>query len=113
MKIKPFIHSNCTKINGIEPLRSIENQYGVTNYFYIIDNSNLETFKKEVFIPNFKNEPTENNFKWMLNRWAVSIVSNSYLLNKWLAKDLYLSLNPENWTKVNVVLDGVKDWKEY
>tara|TARA_R110000850_G_scaffold55123_1_gene130649 strand:- start:189 stop:545 length:357 start_codon:yes stop_codon:yes gene_type:complete len=105
IKIKDFIHATVYNIKGISPLRSIENQFGTIEKFYLINNSNLEIFKKERFYPDFKDKKIED-LKWLLNRYAVSIVNKSYLMNLFLNKDIYLLLNPENWTKTNVVINN-------
>jgi hypothetical protein len=112
MKIKPFIFKTAYNIQGIEPLRSIDNKYGVKMYFYLIDNSNMNILRETIFINDFPDDK-DSDFKWFLNRWGVAVISNTYLLNKWLKKGLYKSLNPENWTKVNVILDGERNWSVY
>lgn len=102
-KVKPFIYSTPSVIKDIAPIKQTENKYGVTIYFYLIDNSNLLALKNREFLKDFK-ENKEDDFKWFLDRWAVSIVSNASLLNKWLKKDLYLFLREENWTNRTVLI---------
>lgn len=102
LKIKDFIFWNPSQIKRISPIKKATNKYGKEVYFYCINNANLEIFKSEVFNPDFKDKKIDD-LKWLLNRYAVTIVNKSYLLNNFLNKDTYHWLNPENWTKTNVI----------
>lgn len=112
IKIKPFIYVYTGDINGINPIRSVKNKYGVTKNFAIINNQNLNVLREQEFLPNFKDNKDED-FLWFLDRWALAIVSNDYLLNKFLGKDefeLYRlisdSIVGSRWTKTTVVVHG-------
>lgn len=109
IKIKPFIYAYPGDIKGIYPIRSVENKYGVTVKFSIINNNNLNVLREQVFLPNFKDNK-DDDFRWFLDRWAVAIVSNDYLLNKFLGKnefELYKlisdSIVGSRWTKSTVL----------
>jgi hypothetical protein len=102
IKIKDFIFSTVYDIEGIKPIKICQNKFGTIDKFYLINNSNLEAFKKSLFYPQFKDKNIED-LKWLLNRYAVAIVNKSYLLNKFINNDVYKYLNPENWTKTNVI----------
>jgi hypothetical protein len=104
MKIKDFIFWSPSKIKGITPIKTTTNKYGVEVYFYLINSANLNTLRQNTFILDFK-ENKDEDFKWFLNRWAVSVVNKPYLLNKFIQKDNYTILNRENWTKTNVILN--------
>ena len=104
MKIKQFIFSTVYDIKGITPIKKQVNKFSTVDKFYLINNSNLELFKKSLFYPQFKDK-NQDDLKWLLNRYAVSIVNKPYLLNNWLNKDIYHFLNPENLTKKNVVIN--------
>jgi hypothetical protein len=112
IKIKPFIYVYTGDIKGIAPIRSVKNKYGVTEKFAIINNQNLNVLREQEFLPNFKDNK-DDDFLWFLDRWAVAIVSNDYLLNRFLAKDefeLYKlisdSIVGSRWTKTTVVVHG-------
>lgn len=104
MKIKPFIHISTSNFKNIAPIRKTENKFGVMTYFYLINNSNLEDFKNDSSFKNDFKEQKQCDLEWFLNRWAVNIVSNTYLLNEFLKKDIPTLLRPENWTKRNVII---------
>jgi hypothetical protein len=99
MKIKPFIFRSPYSINGIVPTRSEVNQYGVIEYFYLINSSNLDTLLLNRYDKDFKERTTEN-IKWFLNFYCVAIVSNTYLLNRFIIKDKFDLFN--TYSRVDV-----------
>lgn len=100
-KVKDFIFSSPEKIKGLTPMRTAVNKYGVTMCYYLINNHNKEILRKNSFLKDFKDNK-EEDFIWFLNRWAVNIVNNGYLMNKFLAKEKSEILNPETWTTKTV-----------
>lgn len=110
IKIKDFIFSTVYNIKGITPIKIHKNKFGTIDKFYLINNSNLELFKKDLFYPQFKEKKTDDLI-WLLNRYAVAIVNKAHLMNKFLNKDIYYYLNTENWTKTNIICDLSKSKK--
>lgn len=101
MKVKDFIFWTPRKIKGIEPIRIKGNQYGGTDRYYLINNSNLDILRQNEFKIDFKDDNDED-FIWFLNRWAVNVVNKGHLMNRFLNKPSH-KLN-DNWTKTNVVI---------
>lgn len=104
MKIKDFIYCTPYNIKGIAPIKKGLNKFGVNEYFYLINNANLNDFKKSEFYRDFK-EGSKYDLIWLLNRYAVCIVNKPYLLNKFLKKQVYELMNRESWTKTNVIIE--------
>jgi hypothetical protein len=102
MKIKQFIFRSPYIIQGIEVTRKEVNQYGVTEYFYLINNSNLEVLLLNRYDKDFKVR-TYEDIKWFLNRYNVAIVNKVYLLNRFIIKDKF-SLLYSRGSGVNVLL---------
>lgn len=88
MKIKQFIFRTPYKIEGLKAIRKEVNQYGVTEQFYLINNSNLETLLSERYDKDFK-ERNQEDIKWFLNSNNVSIVNTVSLLNRFIVKDYF------------------------
>jgi hypothetical protein len=100
MKVKDFIFCVPHTIEGMQPIRMAENEYGRTENFYLINNSNVNELRK-TFQKGFK-ENKEVDFKWYINRWAVAIVDKGYLMNNFLKKDQYQLL--KTWTTREITL---------
>jgi hypothetical protein len=100
MKIKQFIFRSPYNIQGLEAIREVINQYGVKEYFYLINNSNLETLLLNRYDKDFK-ERNVSDIKWFLDFYSVAIVNKDYLLNKFLLKDSF-SLLYSTCSKVSV-----------
>lgn len=92
MKIKKFIYRTPGTVQGLEAVRSEVNQYGVTESFYLIQNSNLEIFLKNTFDKDFKNRNFEDIF-WFLGRYNVAIVNTVHLLEKFIKRDYFSVMN--------------------
>jgi hypothetical protein len=103
MKIKQFIYCTPYNIEGIKPIKELTNKFGVIEYFYLLNNSNLLTFKASEFDRDFK-EGNNLDFEWLLNRYAVCIVNNDYLMNRFINKDNFYIMDRSKWTKTNVVV---------
>jgi len=102
-KVKDFIFCTPYTVEGLTPIRTAVNKYGVTENFYLINNPNKQLLRENRFLKDFKDNK-EADFIWFLNRWAVAIVNKGYLLNKFLSKEASDILNPEKWTTKNVIL---------
>jgi hypothetical protein len=102
MNIKSFIFRSPYIIDGIVATRSEVNQYGVTVYFYLINNSNLETLLLNRYDKDFK-ERTIEDIKWFLNSNCVAIVNKVYLLNRFIIKDKF-DLMFRTYSRVDVTL---------
>ena len=104
INIKPFIYSSTSILNDIPVIKETTNKYGVKIYFYLIDNNNVNLLREQEFKKDFK-ENKNDDFEWFLNRWAVAIVKNTSLLNKWLSKPIYLFLDQKRWTLRTVLIN--------
>ena len=102
MNIKSFIFRSPYIIEGIVPTRSEVNEYGVIEYFYLINNSNLETLLLNRYDKDFK-ERTIEDIKWFLNSNCVAIVNKVYLLNRFIIKDKF-DLMFRTYSRVDVTL---------
>ena len=92
MKIKTFIFRTPYNIQGLEPLRKEVNKFGVTENFYLINNSNLETLLINRYDKDFK-ERTIEDITWFLNSNNVSIVNTVSLLDRFIKRDYFSVMN--------------------
>lgn len=102
MRIKTFIFKTPCTIEGLKPIREGVNEFGVTIYFYLINNQNLELLLSTEYDRDFKERSLEN-ICWFLNRWNVAIVNKVHLLERFIKKDVFtLMYRTDSFT--NVVL---------
>lgn len=102
IKIKKFIFRTPYNIDGVNPIRKEINSFGVTENFYIISDKNLEILLKNRYDKDFKERDIEN-INWFLNTNNVSIVNNTYQLERFIKKDYFEVMKLNSNTNVFLI----------